>query len=199
MAIIASINNKVLLKRNMNITLPKLVKSIRGCMAHVRTSASKNDKGQMETHQDWSLKTDQFELVMRNKVSFQGSSSKKNFSCESSLSNMRAYIKMPHSNALVIKGPKHTKMIQGDNSFVRLSPGVTNYIVTNSENKFPEFSASSTMLNDREIEDANPRSAEDLKRSHNIARSSSHKVSMKGKKTPPKKEEKKAPSKGKKK
>ena len=139
------------------------------------------------------MKTDQFELVMRNKVSFSGTSSKRNFACESSLANMRAYIKMPHSNALVIKGPKHTKMIQGDNSFVRLSPGVTNYIVTNSENKFPEYSSTSTMLNDHEIEDANPRSAEDLRKSHNIA------VSMKGKKTPPKKEEKKAPSKTKKK
>lgn len=150
--------------KNMNISLPKLVKEIRGCEAHVRTSSSKET-----TFQDWSMKTSNFELVMRNEVKISGG--KRNISCEST-GNVRAFIKMPHSNALVIKGPKHTKLIQGDNSFVRLSTGVTNYIVQNSENKFPTFSSTSTMINESEVEDANPRSAEELRKIHSIAMAS---------------------------
>jgi len=162
----------------MNISLPKLVKEIRGCEAHVRTSSSKET-----TFQDWSMKTSNFELVMRNEVKFSGG--KRNISCEST-GNVRAFIKMPHSNALVIKGPKHTKLIQGDNSFVRLSTGVTNYIVQNSENKFPKFSSSSTMINESEVEDANPRSAEELRKIHSIAMNSKKASKAKTKEEPKK-------------
>jgi len=169
----------------MNISLPKLVKEIRGCEAHVRTSSSKET-----TFQDWSMKTSNFELVMRNEVKISGG--KRNISCEST-GNVRAFIKMPHSNALVIKGPKHTKLIQGDNSFVRLSTGVTNYIVQNSENKFPKFSSSSTMINENEVEDANPRSPEELKKIHAIAMKSggTSKKTPKTKEEPKKKTKKK--------
>lgn len=168
----------------MNITLPKLVKSMNGLKVNARTTTQKNNKGQMQDFIDYSIKTPNFELIMRNPVSYTGNRSKRNFVCQSS-SNMQAYIRMPHSNALVIKGSKHTKLVQGDNSFVRLSPGVSNYIATNT-NMFPSFDSGVHMIDDKNIEDANPMFPEQIKKAHNAVMNAKKKQNAK--KTAPVKE-----------
>lgn len=160
----------------MNITLPKLVKSIHGHKINARTTTQMSN-GKSQDFIDYSIETPQFELVMRNPVSYSGNRSKRNFSCKSS-TNMQAYIRMPHTNALVIKGSKHTKLVQGDNSFVRLSPGVSNYIASNST-VFPSFDSHMHMINDKEVEDANPQFPEQIRKAHSIAMNAKKKQNAK--------------------
>ena len=62
-------------------------------------------------------------------------------------------------------GKGRTKLVQGDNSFVRLSPGVSNYIATNT-NLFPSFDSGVHMIDDKNVEDANPMFPDQIKKAH---------------------------------